>query len=155
MTSSSTTVPGSPAAIEPATWRDLNPLRQIEKECFPQDAWPLWDLIGVLTLPNIVRLKASVNGDMIGFIAGDIRRSEGLAWIATVAVLPAYQRRGVGQALMLACEAQLHVPRVRLSVRSSNSSAIRLYENIGYVRVGIWPAYYLGGEDAVVMEKEL
>jgi ribosomal-protein-alanine N-acetyltransferase len=155
MTSSSTTVPGSLAAIEPATWRDLNPLRQIEKECFSQDAWPLWDLIGVLTLPNIVRLKASVNGDMIGFIAGDIRRSEGLAWIATVAVLPAYQRRGIGQALMLSCEAQLHVGRVRLSVRLSNTPAIRMYENLGYIRVGTWPDYYQGNEDALIMEKLL
>jgi ribosomal protein S18 acetylase RimI-like enzyme len=150
-----TTQPGSPARIEPATWRDLNPLRAIEKVCFPKDAWPLWDLIGVLTLPNIIRLKASVDELMVGFIAGDIRPRETIAWIATVGVLPEYQRRGIGEALILACEKQVSVPRVRLSVRISNQGAIHLYYRLGYQDVGTWPAYYADREDALVMEKIL
>ena len=60
MNSAVTAVPGSSVVIEPATWRDLNALRHLEKVCFPLDAWPLWDLVGVLTLPNVVRLKAMV-----------------------------------------------------------------------------------------------
>ena len=93
------TAPGSLAIVEPATWRDLNQLRNIEKICFPQDAWPLWDLIGVLTLPNVVRLKAVSDNRMVGFIAGDMRPSDHMAWIATVGVLPEYRGRGVGTAL--------------------------------------------------------
>lgn len=147
-------LPGSPALIEPATWHDLNRLRLIEKTCFPQDAWPLWDLIGVLTLPNIIRLKATVHQEMVGFIAGDRRPGEDLAWIATVGVLPEYQRRGIGEALVLACEARLAVSRVRLSVRLSNEGAIRLYDRLGYTRVGAWPDYYADHEDALVMEKQ-
>jgi len=146
--------PGSQTAVEQATWRDLNQLRNIEKVCFPQDAWPLWDLIGVLTLPNVVRLKAVADNRMVGFIAGDIRNSEKMAWIATVGVLPEYRGRGVGTALMKACEEQLDIPTIRLSVRLSNEGAVRLYQHLGYQRVGIWPNYYLDGEDAVVMEKQ-
>ena len=61
-----------------AGWRDLGSLRRLEKICFPEDAWPLLDLIGVLSLPNVVRLKAvklvdSAAETMIGFIAGDRR----------------------------------------------------------------------------------
>jgi ribosomal-protein-alanine acetyltransferase len=148
------TAPGSLAAVEPATWRDLNQLRNIEKVCFPQDAWPLWDLIGVLTLPNVVRLKAVADDHMVGFIAGDLRSSEHMAWIATVGVLPEYRGRGVGTALMKACEEQLGIQTIRLSVRVSNERAVRLYQRLGYQRVGLWPNYYLDGEDAVVMEKQ-
>jgi len=146
--------PGSLATVEPATWRDLNQLRNIEKICFPQDAWPLWDLIGVLTLPNVVRLKAVTGDRMVGFIAGDLRPSEQMAWIATVGVLPEYRGRGIGEALIRACEEQLGIPTIRLSVRLSNEGAVRLYQRLGYQRVGIWPTYYLDGEDAVVMEKQ-
>jgi ribosomal protein S18 acetylase RimI-like enzyme len=146
--------PGSPAGIEVATWRDLNQLRYIEKICFPQDYWPLWDLIGVLTFPNVVRLKAIVDGLMVGFIAGDLRTSERMAWIATVCVLPEYRGRGVGNALMTACEARLELPTIRLSVRISNQGAVKLYEHLGYQRIGIWPGYYQDGEDALVMEKQ-
>lgn len=149
------TKPGCPALIEPATWRDLNPLRAIEKVCFPKDAWPLWDLIGVLTLPNVIRLKAVLAEEMVGFIAGDVRPRESIAWIATVAVLPQYQRRGIGEALMLACEKQISTPRVRLSVRISNQGAIHLYRRLGYQDISTWPAYYSDREDALVMEKLL
>lgn len=147
--------PGSAVLIEPATWRDLNALRHLEKVCFPKDAWPLWDLVGVLTLPNVVRLRAVVEHQMIGFIAGDVRPSERLAWIATIGVLPEYRGRGIGRALLQACEQRLTTPHVRLNVRISNQAAIQLYQTSGYQRAGIWPAYYQDGEDALIMEKEL
>ena len=143
------------ASIEKASWRDLNELRRIEQICFPKDSWPLFDLIGVLTLPNIVRLKAVCDGEMVGFIAGDVRRLENLAWIATICVLPEYRQQGVGTALLEACEARVKTPRIRLSVRKSNQAAIRLYENLGYRHYGTWPHYYSDGEDALVLEKNL
>ena len=141
--------------IQPATWRDLNALRQVERVCFPKDAWPIWDLIGVLTLPNVVRLKAVIDDQMVGFIAGDIRPSQQIAWIATIGVLPAYRGRGIGSALLEACEQELKVESVRLNVRVSNHPAIRLYKSLGYQQVGRWPHYYSDGEDALIMEKEL
>jgi ribosomal-protein-alanine N-acetyltransferase len=142
-------------SIEQASWRDLGDLRHLEAVCFPQDAWPLWDLIGVLTLPNVVRLKAVAGVKMVGFIAGDIRSSERMAWIATVGVLPEYRGQGIGSALLRQCEARLGMPRVRLNVRVSNITAIRLYKQVGYYQVGTWPRYYQDGEDALILEKQL
>lgn len=155
MESTAAAVSGSRATIEPATWRDLNALRRLEEICFPQDAWPLWDLIGVLTFPNVLRIKATADGQMVGFIAADIRRAENLAWIATVGVLPAYRRRGVGSALLTAVEEQISVSSIRLSVRVSNLPALTLYNQLGYHRYGSWPHYYADGEDALVLEKNL
>ncbi len=147
--------PGGRLRIEPATWRDFGAVQRLEKVCFPQDAWPFWDVFGALTLPNVIRLKALHGAQVVGFVAADERPREHLAWIATIGVLPEYRRRGIGAALLSACERRLTVPRVRLCVRLSNTDAQRLYRNFGYQTVGQWRAYYRGGETALVMEKRL
>jgi ribosomal protein S18 acetylase RimI-like enzyme len=139
--------------ILPANLRDLGALRHIEKACFPKDAWPLLDLIAVLTWPEVVRLKAVEAGQMIGFIAGDPRPSEQMAWIASVGVLPEFQRRGIGRALLLECEKRLTQARIRLCVRVSNETAIHLYQQEGYLAVDNWREYYNDKENALVMEK--
>ena len=136
-----------------ANMRDLNALRKLEKACFEKDAWPLFDLIAVLTFPDVVRLKAVKAGEMVGFVAGDPRPSQGFSWIATIGVLPNHRRQGIGRNLLQACEAQLKTPRLRLSVRASNQAAIHLYEQEGYRTLDIWKAYYNDGENAIVMEK--
>ena len=141
--------------IAPASIRDLNALRKLERICFEKDSWPLFDLIAVLSYPDVVRLKAMEDHKMVGFVAGDPRPSQGFSWIATIAVLPGYRQRGIGRALLLACEAQLKTPRAKLSVRASNQSAINLYEQEGYRTSDIWKAYYNDGENAIVMEKSL
>ena len=125
----------------------------LEQICFPKDAWPLWDIIGVLTLPNVVRLKAVSEGKTVGFIAGDIRSAEKISWIATVAVLPEYRGRGIGRKLLEECEVHLPTAMMRLCVRASNQTAIELYKRCGYYGVGSWPNYYQDGEEAFVMEK--
>ena len=133
----------APAAwqIQAANWRDLNELRQIEKICFGDDAWPLWDLLAVLTFGSIIRLKAVTSGRMVGFIAGETRSGE-------------YRRQGIAKALMTACEEGLGTALVRLSVRRSNQTAIRLYLQNGYTQTSVWPAYYVDREDALVLEKK-
>ncbi len=147
--------PGSAAVVGPATWRDLSALRNLEKICFPLDVWPLLDLVGVLTFPGLVRLKATRDGEMVGFIAADIRRMENIAWISTLGVLPAYRRQGIATSLLQACEAKIRVPRLRLSVRTSNQPALRLYSQLGYKQHSVWSRYYSDGEDALVLEKSL
>ncbi len=139
--------------IIPATLRDLNALRDLEKVCFPLDAWSMLDLVAVLTFPGVIRLKAVQDGEMIGFVAGDPRPNEGFSWIATIGVLPDYRRQGIGRNLLHRCEEQLPTPRVRLSVRKTNEHAIELYRNEGYQTIHIWKKYYNDGADAVVMEK--
>ena len=141
--------------ITPASILDLSALRHLEQVCFPKDAWPLLDLIAVLTFGGVVRLKAVENGKMIGFIAGDPRPREGLAWIATIGVLPEHRGKGIGRALLEACEGRLPIKRIRLSVRQDNHEAIRMYEKAGYRSVDYWARYYDDGENALVMEKHI
>ena len=144
----------SPWVILEADWRDYTQLNQLEKACFRlEDTWPFWDLIGVLTLPGLVRYKALLAGQLVGFVGGEREMAKNFGWITTLAVSPAYRRRGIAQALLTRAEEALAMPHVRLSVRASNAGAIKLYEVNGYHQVDRWPKYYTGGEDALVLEK--
>jgi ribosomal protein S18 acetylase RimI-like enzyme len=140
-----------PAAILPVGLRDLHQVTRIERECFLDDAWPLVDILTVLIFPGIIRLKAVVANQVVGFAAAEVRSAIG--WITTIGVVPAYRRRGIARALLAACEEQLSTASIRLCVRRSNHAAQYLYQQQGYRQVDIWPGYYRGGEDALVMEK--
>lgn len=140
--------------ILPASLLDLNALNKLEHACFEKDAWPFLDLLAVLSFPDVIRLKAVEDGQMIGFVAGDPHPSQGYSWIATLGVAPEHRRRGIGRDLLRACEGLLKTSIVKLSVRASNEAAIHLYEQEGYRRTEVWQKYYRDGESAIVMEKE-
>jgi ribosomal protein S18 acetylase RimI-like enzyme len=142
-------------AIQPASWRDLGALRELERVCFPKDGWPLLDLISVLTLPNIMRLKAVCAGNMAGFVAADLKRAKGEVWIATIAVMPVYRRRGFAKSLLETVENRSNLPRCLLNVRPSNHAAIQLYEQLSYRKIDTWSGYYEDGEDSLIYEKVL
>lgn len=141
--------------LSPAGLSDLNPLRAIEKACFPLDAWPLLELLSVLILPNLIKIKAEVGEKMVGFVGGDPRRFEGVGWITTLGVLPQYQRMGIASALLDQCEQQMGMSVVKLTVRRSNLSAQTLYYTRGYQQIDVWKSYYEGGEDGLILQKKL
>ena len=98
--------------IVTASILDLNALRKLENESFGKDAWPLFDLIAVLTFPEVIRLKAVEDGQMAGFVAGDPRPRDGWGWIATIAVDPRYGDAASGAHCSMPAKPNLacHVP---------------------------------------------
>ncbi|MFQ5670417.1 MAG: ribosomal protein S18-alanine N-acetyltransferase [Acidobacteriota bacterium] len=79
--------------------------------------------------------------------------------INNIAVCPARQRRGIGQALLLFAldfGAREGCERALLEVRPSNFPAKKLYRKLGFHRVGRRPRYYTdNGEDALLMQCQL
>jgi ribosomal-protein-alanine N-acetyltransferase len=57
--------------------------------------------------------------------------------------------------LLAACEGELGLERIRLTLRASNREARALYDKSGYYAIDVWRRYYHDGEDGVVMEKKL
>jgi ribosomal-protein-alanine N-acetyltransferase len=147
--------PPDEAVIQQASWRDFRQVLALERACFGSDAWPWIDMLAALTFPETVPLKAVEAGRIVGFVIGDRRRRQGMGWVASIGVHPDSRRRGVARRLLGACEASLGMPRVRLTLRVSNTPALLLYQSAGYVDAGRWRGYYRDGEDAIVMEKTL
>ncbi|MEW6568468.1 MAG: GNAT family N-acetyltransferase [Chloroflexota bacterium] len=141
--------------ILPASWRDFRPVMALEKACFPQDSWPWFDILAALTFPETVRLKAVLEGQVVGFVIGDRRQRQEVGWIASIGVHPDLRRNGIGRKLLQACECELATPRIRLTLRPSNVGALRLYQTSGYVEIDRLERYYHNGEGAIVMEKVL
>ena len=149
-------VQASALPIEPAGLRDLWKLRQLEKLTFNrEDAWPLVELLFVLVSPHIVRLKIDYDNQMIAFVAGETRANQGMGWIITLGIAPAWRRMGLGERLLAAAEQAMHMPALRLTVRASNQAAIALYQKAGYHQVGVSSRYYVGGEDGLIFEKRI
>jgi ribosomal protein S18 acetylase RimI-like enzyme len=68
-------------------------------------------------------------------------------WVYYVAVTPVARGRGLGRAIMQACEhwlAQRGVPKLNLMVRGDNAAAIAFYASLGYRQ-----------DDVVVLAKRL
>ena len=97
------------------------------------------------------------DGTVMGYVGSQTCFED--ADILNVAVLPAARRRGIGAALMTELERRLlprGVERITLEVRASNLPALRLYEGLGYLRVGLRKNYYeKPREDALILQKTL
>lgn len=64
---------------------------------------------------------------------------KGEYYISNIAIYPKYRGRGIGKTLMLAAEQEAKIAgaeRIVLDVEKENTSAISLYENIGYEIIG-------------------
>ena len=95
-------------------------------------------------------------GDVVGYggimVAGDV------ADVQTIGTVASAQGRGIGAAQlrwMLEEAAARGARGLMLEVRASNDPARRLYTRHGFADVRVRRRYYPGGEDAVVMLKEL
>lgn len=79
--------------------------------------------------------------------------------VTNLAVHPAHRHRGVGRHLLgtlLEHCRQRGAARAVLEVRPSNGAARRLYEALGFRRVGLRKGYYFDtGEDALLLEARL
>lgn len=140
--------------IVPAGLGDLGDIHRLERAVFSRDAYEAVTISGMLLWPFNVNLKSVVgDGKLVGHVAGQARPFSKVGWIITLAVAPAFQRRGIGWELLAACEARMDRRVVRLTVRSSNVAALALYEKAGYTRVRVWHRYYHDGEDGFVMGK--
>ena len=100
-------------------------------------------------------LVAVLDGNVAGYVrlgrASPLAASDHVLLINGLAVDPAFQRRGVGRALMAAAAAEARARgarRLRLRVLAPNTAARRLYEQSGYVVEGVLRGeFHLDGED--------
>ena len=166
--------------LRPMTVWDIPEVLLHERTLFPLDAWPArfyeeelaqagpaggLDAHGrpatrdyrVVVRDETADAEAGEHpGDIVGYggimVAGDV------ADVQTIGTVPAVQGRGIGAAQLrwMAAEAAARgAASLMLEVRESNAPARRLYARHGFAEVSVRRRYYPGGEDAVVMLREL
>lgn len=134
---------------------DLREVYEIECLSFKMP-YPLEVLSIYLNLKNSEFLVATVNGRIVGYVIGVIRRGI-IGHIISIAVHPNFRRMGIATMLMRRVEELLKARGAkvfRLEVRVSNKPAISMYEKLGYKVAYRRYCYYPDGEDAYVMFKQ-
>jgi ribosomal-protein-alanine N-acetyltransferase len=145
--------------IEDATTKDLDQLYEIENKCFRRDAFSKRQIAQLLMDHNSIGLLARYDGKAVGFIIGRISVEEEAltGHIITLDVLPAQRRKGIGRRLLQELEsifAGKNIKESYLEARIDNVTALRLYERMGYCRIGKLKNYY-GDAHGIYLKKVL
>ncbi|MEO6713737.1 MAG: ribosomal protein S18-alanine N-acetyltransferase [Mycobacteriales bacterium] len=142
-------------AVRAMRWWDIDGgVLALERELFGADSWSPELFWSELADPVSRRYVVAESGrDLAGYGGVSVQSDE--AYIQTIAVAPAYQRRGIGRTLLadLLTTARLRgAMTAGLEVRADNAPAQLLYARFGFEPVGIRRGYYQPSNvDAVVM----
>ncbi|MHA6792768.1 ribosomal protein S18-alanine N-acetyltransferase [Pseudonocardia bannensis] len=150
---------GSAVTIGPLYRSDAARCAQLERVLFPgDDPWSAQAFRDEIAAGH--HFLAARDGDALlgyaglAFVAGPPQPE---AEIHTIGVDPAYQRRGIGRALLLGLlgVADAVGATVFLEVRTDNVAAQALYEAEGFTVVGLRKRYYRpSGADAYTMRRD-
>jgi ribosomal-protein-alanine N-acetyltransferase len=146
--------PSSPEVhLVPMRRRHLRAVMRIEAQVYPRP-WSLPLFIGELSLRSTRSYTvARVGGVVVGY-SGLMQAGED-AHVTTLAVDPAWHRRGIGSRLlihMVRTAVAAGADHLTLEVRVSNEPAKALYRRFGFYPAGVRKNYYVEtNEDALVM----
>jgi ribosomal-protein-alanine N-acetyltransferase len=144
-------------AIRPMTLSDVDAVIAIEREVFLFPWTPGNFSDSIKAGYHCVVLDRG--GQLFGYGVMTIGAEEG--HLLTLSIATASQGKGWGERLLrhfIQIAKEQHVRSIFLDVRVSNHAAARLYERIGFKRVGRRRDYYpaMGGrEDSLIMELRL
>lgn len=141
--------------IRAMRFEDLDAVCSIEHRVFP-NPWPRVFFEKDLESRNTVAFVAEESGQVIAYAIGACVDVE--LHITNIAVAAGYQRRGIGLGLLQKME-DVAIERgcgfAYLEVRINNTAAIGMYKKYGYDILYTRKKYYIDGDDAYVMNKEL
>jgi len=145
--------------VRRAELSDLDDLVALEESSFATDRLSREQYRRHLDSETAQVLVASANHRrFLGTAVVFFRKGTKVARLYSIATHAEARGKGVGSALLEASE-QLARRRgckvLRLEVRTDNDAAIRLYERLGYDRIGRYARYYGDGADAWRYEKKV
>ncbi len=122
---------------------DLGALLELENLCFDDDRWSEKQLLSHTQSPYAINLICLEGDVLCGFVLAHTLFDD--AELYQIAVAEVYRGKRLGRDLLVALTDKLRekqVSRLMLEVRSSNSTAIHLYESYGFVLEGQRKGYY-------------
>jgi len=146
------------ARLREMRWWDIDPVLELEKDLFPEDAWSrgmFWsELAHARGAEATRRYVVAEEGDRLVGYAG-LAASGDLADIQTIAVARDHWGTGLGGLLLtelLRAATDFECAEVMLECRIDNIRAQKLYERFGFEGIGFRRGYYQPGNvDALVM----
>lgn len=141
---------------------DLESVIEINKICLPENYASFFFMDTHRSCPTAF-IVAEVGSLVVGYIMcriehgfSDIKRLRFIrkGHIISVAVLPDYRRTGIASELVKqALEAlrEVKADECYLEVRTTNETALKLYEKLGFSLARSVPHYYADGAEALVM----
>ena len=142
--------------LRPMRPADVARIAEIDRQTFGPGAWPARAFRQELQTNKLARyfvIEAGSGAPLLGYIGLWTVIDE--VHVVTIAVDPAFQRQGLGEALILRAldlAAEVGAERVTLECRPSNGAALRLYGKYEFVEAGRRPRYYPDNqEDAVIL----
>ena len=148
----------SGVVVREARPRDLDAIARLENELFETDRVSRRSLREFLRAPHGPVIAATIDDELAGYILVSLRKGARALRIYSLAVDARFARRGVGRALLQACEAYARRHRraaITLEVRYDNVAAMALYESCGFRQFGEHARYYADGATALRYEKPL
>ncbi|MDX3587110.1 ribosomal protein S18-alanine N-acetyltransferase [Streptomyces europaeiscabiei] len=147
-------------------WWDIEPVLELEKDLFPEDAWSrgmFWSDLAHARGPQATRRyyvaeDAAGDGDsggrrIVGY--GGLASAGDVADVQTIAVAREHWGTGLGALILtelLRTATTFECAQVMLECRVDNVRAQKLYERFGFEAIGFRRGYYQPGNvDALVM----
>ncbi|OAH16276.1 ribosomal protein S18-alanine N-acetyltransferase [Streptomyces jeddahensis] len=147
-------------------WWDIDPVLELERELFPDDAWSrgmFWSELAHARGPGATRcyVVAEAGDRLIGYAglavtgSGEDENSAVVGDVQTIAVARDQWGTGLGARLLtelMRAATAFECAEVLLECRVDNLRAQKLYERFGFEPIGFRRGYYQPGNvDAVVM----
>ena len=146
------------AALREMRWWDIEPVLELEKDLFPEDAWSrgmFWSDLAHARGADATRryVVAEDGGRIVGY--GGLAAAGDAGDVQTIAVARQHWGTGLGALILtelLRAATAFECVEVLLECRVDNIRAQKLYERFGFSSAGVRPRYYQdNGEDAVIM----
>jgi len=147
--------------VRQANKQDIDDLLTVEEECFDVYYYGDYkfdqsDFRHYLRDTRCIFLVAVRESHALGYIAGSIApsRTQGIAHVDSIGVLPKTQRKGVGSQLLqrFIQEAQHRSCKlVMLEVAAANENGLAFFAKHGFRRIRKLPKYYGRGLDGELM----
>ena len=136
--------------------QDVDAVTKLEESCFSQP-WRRHDFEEILTNPGRIYLVAKECDEVIGGCM--LTEITGEGDISNVAVKEQYRGKHIATKLLAELirigKEEKNIHAFTLEVREKNTAARRLYENQGFISLGIRPGFYeMPKDNAVIMRLE-
>ena len=142
--------------IREADGSDLPAIMALEEGSFGPRRWDETFVRELMSEEDVLTMVAE-DERIVAYIMFSISREYETVEVLSLAVSPAFRRRGIAKMLMAHAEAvaEKDAQTMSLCVRPDNIEGINLYLSLGYKVLALCSGYYEDGGDAYMMVKQL